>query len=170
MPVLQVTMDRKLSANPVPVSPAWKQVCVWMRICIIKESGIGLFFYQVVFFQQCSQCCITGVKLKSEGLGRWERGTKRGSGVIQLVINCRLLIVPQLAEVLVTWTVCSHFCLSYAWHGIASGYVLTDLQSEWVNNNLTQPTLVVANNYVGVIRSQGTQAEEKLTVVWCWRI
>lgn len=44
MPVLQVTMNRMLSANPVPMSPAWKQVCVWMRICIIKDSGIGLFF------------------------------------------------------------------------------------------------------------------------------
>lgn len=77
MPVLQVTMNRMLSANSVPMSPAWKQVCVWMRICIIKDSGIGLFFYQVVFFQQCSQCCITGVMLKSEGLGRWERGKKK---------------------------------------------------------------------------------------------
>lgn len=69
---------------------------------------------------------------------------ERGSGVIQLVINCRLLIVPQLAEVLTTWTVCSHFCLSYAWHGIASGLVLTDLHrvNGWTNNH-TQPTLLL---------------------------
>lgn len=135
MPVLQVTMNRMLSANSVLNEPSMKtSVCLDENLHYKRQWNWALFYHGL--FSQCSQCCITGVMLKSEGLGRWERGKEKRKWSDPISYKLQTFIVPPVGWGSYNLNCVFSFCSSYAWHGICQ-WVSVNWLTEWMGEQIT---------------------------------